>query len=220
MSGTNWHDYYNKSLNGQGFDLALNKVVARKDVPPGMVFKYNEGGKNWYASLGHIRLNDNPDTPMRVSLQLMAPKFHHNQDSSDIKLPSNDARLTLSVNYNTNNSPCIIKGAFSFVAGPLTMENSGTVCQSVVPLDMAIASNIGTVIRRPTSDGGGTFILLGFAPELPEGRALAFMLPPYADNTTYTNIDGVHNPFITTLMYGQTIAVVGESKLHYWISEK
>ena len=32
-----WHDFYAKTLNGEGFDFALNKTVDRKNVPPGMI---------------------------------------------------------------------------------------------------------------------------------------------------------------------------------------
>ena len=51
MSGIkNWHDYFANTLGGTGFDFALNKEVKRREVPPGMIFKYNEG-KKYYASL-------------------------------------------------------------------------------------------------------------------------------------------------------------------------
>tara|TARA_S200002703_G_scaffold143337_1_gene136322 strand:- start:316 stop:966 length:651 start_codon:yes stop_codon:yes gene_type:complete len=204
-----WHDFYAKTLNGEGFDFALNKTVERRNVPPGMILKYTNGS-NHYASLG-LTGNPNPSGHrgiyMRVSLLLRNP-------SSDVRMDEVDAfgSLTLSCNADTERSMVIIRGAFHFQVEPVELT-------SLEELDLKQARNLGRLIMFPRDKN--MYMILGFAPELPESQCMIMrMTANDADRNAGKQAVSSINPFISTVALGKRIAVVGKTSIHHWISNK
>lgn len=214
MSGNeNWHDYYSKTLGGDGFDFALDKRVARKEVPPGMIFKYNEGA-NYYASLGYIanslytRENSGTmSTNLRVSFLLRNPS----EGATNSDMHTNFATLTLSTSLKTEDSPVTIKGAFHF-------EVTNVDVVQIVPLDIALSAKVGTVIMFPRSRD--LYMIMGHAPELPDGKAMLLRLTKTDDDETLKGSSITYNPFISTAPCGQMVGHVGSARLHHWVSNK
>lgn len=205
-----WHDFYSKTLAGEGFDFALNKTVERKNVPPGMILRYTSGS-NHYASLG---LTGNPrptnghsGTFMRVSLLIRNP----NADVAMDEVQSFGS-LTLSCNPDTERSAVIIRGAFHFQVEPVELT-------SIEELDINQAKNLGRIIMFPRDKN--MYMILGFAPELPESRCMLMRMTsqPSDKLKSIDNVSSV-NPFLSTVAFGKSIAVVGKTSIHHWISNK
>ena len=204
-----WHDFYAKTLNGEGFDFALNKTVDRKGVPPGMIFKYTNGA-NHYASLGltgNPNLSGHRSTFMRVSLLLRNP-------TADVRMDEVQAfgSLTLSCNPETESQSVIIRGAFHYQVEPVELT-------SIEELDINQAKNIGKIIMFPRDKN--MYMILGFAPELPESQCMVMrMTTNDADRDAGKQAVSSINPFISTVALGKSIAVVGKTTIHHWISNK
>ena len=233
MSGIkNWHDYFANTLGGTGFDFALNKEVKRREVPPGMIFKYNEG-KKYYASLGMLPLARTAS--VRVSLELLRPVFKPEVSPSPVVIGDSpdkykyNAALNISVNNAALNSSVFIKGAFSFVCVPFhTGKNSNeqeakdnlydASQVEIGPLTHTIASRLGVLIRLPKDKH--VYMMLGWAPEMPETKALVMRLTEDADDKRFLNSSATENVFLKEVDLGSMVAVVGGTKLLYWLSNK
>ena len=222
MSGTkvtNWQDFYATTLDGEGFTNALNKTVKRRDVPPGMIFKFQEG-KKFYASLGFLPIHLAGRHSIRVSLELLAPVFRAPDSHHTIRYDAykQSAVLNVSTNQGAEDSNAIVKGAFSLVCIPYstdekTTEELGRV--KIGPLTHGIAANLGTLIRLPKDKH--VYMMLGYAPEMPENQALVMRLTTDEKDVGQST---AHNIFLHVVDFGTTIAEVGMTKLTYWLSNK
>jgi hypothetical protein len=63
-------------------------------------------------------------------------------------------------------------------------------------------------------------MMLGWAPEMPETKALVMRLTEDEDDKRFLNSSATENVFLKEVDLGSMVAVVGGTKLLYWLSNK